>query len=78
MRGLLTQSHEQLKINLMVKSNEGFHIDKLDLYSAKQRQVFINQASVELALKEGVIKKRLRKSITKTGRATKPATAGRE
>jgi DNA primase len=36
---------DQLKINLMVKRDEAMHLDKLDLYSSKQRQVFINQAS---------------------------------
>ena len=33
-----------LKINLMLTLDEGFHNDKLDLYSAKQRTVFMNQA----------------------------------
>lgn len=54
---------EQLKIQLLVKRDEAFHIDKLDLYSSKQRQVFINQASVELGLKDDVIKKDLGKVL---------------
>lgn len=35
------------------------HLDKLDLYSSKQRQVFINQASVELGVQADEIKKDL-------------------
>lgn len=52
-------SPESLKIQLMVNNEQGFHADKLDLYSSKQRQVFINQASAELGLKDEVIKKDL-------------------
>jgi DNA primase catalytic core len=58
-RGNLDQSHEQLKINLMLKTDTGMHIDKLDLYSAKARQVFINQASIECACKDSILKKDL-------------------
>lgn len=50
-------STEQLKIQLYVQRGEGFFIDKLDLYSSKQRQIFINQACVELGLSDEVIKK---------------------
>jgi DNA primase len=47
-RGLANNNHlDQLKINLMVKRDEQFHLDKLDLYSSKQRQVFINQSCVD-------------------------------
>ena len=38
-------------------------MDKLDLYSSKQRQVFINQASVELGLKDDIVKKDLGKVL---------------
>ena len=38
-------------------------MDKLDLYSSKQRQVFINQASVELGVKDEVLKKDLGKVL---------------
>ena len=63
-RGLQNnRSFDQLKINLMVKHDEQFHLDKLDLYSSKQRQVFINQACVELGVKDGVIKKDLGKVL---------------
>jgi len=48
--------HDSLKINLMVTKGEAFHMDKLDLYTSKQRQVFINQASVECGVEPEVIK----------------------
>lgn len=55
--------YDQLKIQLLVKRDELFHMDKLDLYSSKQRQVFINQASVELGVKDEVLKKDLGKVL---------------
>ena len=63
-RGLGDQT-STLKINLMLTLDEGFHNDKLDLYSAKQRTVFMNQASDELAIKTDVIKKDLGKLLLK-------------
>jgi DNA primase catalytic core len=63
-RGLdKNSSADQLKIQLLVKRDETFHMDKLDLYSSKQRQVFINQASVELGLKDDILKKDLGKVL---------------
>jgi len=56
-------SHDALKINLMVKRGEAFHMDKLDLYTSKQRQVFINQASVECGVEPEVIKTDLGKVL---------------
>jgi hypothetical protein len=49
----------------MLRLGEAFHNDKLDLYSAKQRTVFINQASEELAIKTDIIKKDLGKLLLK-------------
>ena len=63
-RGLGEQNNS-LKINLMLTYNDGFHSDKLDLYSAKQRTVFFNQASDELGIKTDVIKKDLGKLLLK-------------
>jgi DNA primase len=59
---------EQLKVNLLVKHAtdagtatpaQGYHVDTVDLYSARQRQVFARQASVELGCSEDAIKKDL-------------------
>ena len=49
-------SLEHLKVNVMVCNDQGFHTDTLDLYSSKQRQSFINQASQELGLSDRVLK----------------------
>lgn len=63
-RGLEQNTNtDQLKIQLMVQRGDAFFIDKLDLYSSKQRQIFINQACVELGLSDEVIKKDLGKLL---------------
>ncbi len=60
---------DSLKITLMVtrqnpaSQSEAFHLDTLDLYSSKQRQVFVNQASVELGVAPEVIKTDLGKVL---------------
>jgi len=56
-------SVDQLKIQLLVRKDDVFHMDRLDLYSSKQRQVFINQSCVELGVKDDVIKKDLGKVL---------------
>lgn len=57
-RGLAkNMSPDQLKVNILCTTSAGFHIDTLDLYSARHRTAFIKQASEELALKEAIIKK---------------------
>ena len=63
-RGLdKSASIEQLKIQLMMQRGEAFFIDKLDLYSSKQRQTFVNQAGVELGVSDDIIKKDLGKLL---------------
>ena len=65
-RGLKKNTvHDVLKISLMACNENGFHTDTLDLYHAKQRQVFINQACVELGVKDETIKKDLGKVLLK-------------
>jgi DNA primase len=67
-RGLPTKpTPEQLKVNLLVKPADaaiqapasGYHVDTVDLYSARQRAVFGKQASVELGTSEEAIKRGL-------------------
>ncbi len=62
-RGLARNlSFEQLRVNVMVGRDgvpDAFHVDTLDLYSAKQRVVFLRQAAPELALKEETLRKDL-------------------
>lgn len=52
-------SYEQLKINLLMQHHRQFHVDTLDLYSARHRAAYIKQASLELGLPEDIIKQDL-------------------
>lgn len=58
-------SYEQLKVNVLVSRGERFHVDTLDLYSARHRGSYIKQAGIELGLKEEVLKKDLGKVLLK-------------
>ena len=59
-RGLEKQlSHERLKVNLMVSRLDAVHVDTFDLYSARHRAAFINQAASELYVDETVLKQEL-------------------
>jgi DNA primase len=49
-------SYDSLKINLLASRGDGFHVDTLDLYVARQRMVFIKQAATEMQVKEDVVK----------------------
>ena len=63
-RGLTKNlSLEQLRVNLLAARGEAFFVDTLDLYSARQRQVFVGQAAGELGVGEDVIKKDLGKVL---------------
>ncbi|MES9856024.1 MAG: hypothetical protein ABW166_05405 [Sedimenticola sp.] len=35
-------------MNVLVRRNEAFHVDALELYNAKQRAAYIKAASIEL------------------------------
>jgi len=60
-RGLSkTATPGSLKVNLLVsREGGGFHVDTLELYSARQRAAFLKQASEELGLEERILKKDL-------------------
>ncbi len=64
-RGLAkNMSYELLRINLLVsgkntRSENVFHVDTFDLYSARQRTVFLKQAAEELGVKDDVIRRDL-------------------
>ncbi len=55
----------QLKINILVTHEDGMYVDTVDLYAAKARQTFIKQSSLELCLKEEIIKKDIAKIFLK-------------
>jgi DNA primase len=53
-------SYGELKVNLLVsRQDAGFHIDTLDLYSAKARALFIKQAALDIGATEDTVKKQL-------------------
>ncbi|MCC7071160.1 MAG: toprim domain-containing protein [Deltaproteobacteria bacterium] len=52
-------SHEVLRINLMVQRDESFYVDTLDLYAARQRTAFLQQAARELGLDVEVLRRDL-------------------
>ncbi len=65
-RGLAKNlAYDVLKVNLLVASGERFHVDTLNLYSARQRAIFSSQAAAELEVKEEVIRKDLGKVLLK-------------
>ena len=78
MRGLAKNlSYELLKVNLLASRGDGFHVDTLDLYAARQRAVFIKQAAIEMGVKEEVIRHDLGRVLLKleetAGRADQKA-----
>ena len=69
-RGLAKNlSHELLKVNVLVAGEDAFHVDTLDLYSARQRAAFTKQASEELSVKEEVLRRDLGRVLLKLERA---------
>jgi DNA primase len=49
-------SFDALKVNVLVTQGEGFHVDTLDLYQARQRAAYVKNAAAELGAREDVIK----------------------
>jgi hypothetical protein len=70
-RGLAKNlSSELLKVNLLVtgrnaRGEAGFHVDTLDLYTARQRGLFAKHAAEELGIKEEVFRRDLREVLFK-------------
>jgi DNA primase len=70
-RGLAkNMSYELLRVNVLVsgttpRGEQAFHVDTLDLYSARQRGVFTKQAAEELGAKEEVIRRDLGRVLLK-------------
>ncbi len=67
MRGLeKNTSAELMKVNVMVsREGVGFHVDALDLYSARQRAAYTTMASAEVGVEERVLKKDLGELLLK-------------
>jgi DNA primase len=65
-RGLKkNSSYEVMKINLLVTSPAGLHVDTLDLYAAKARQQYAKQAAAELQVEESAIARDLGRVLLK-------------
>jgi hypothetical protein len=65
-RGLARNtSAESLKINLMVRRGEAFHVDGLDLLSAKARGSFAAEAALEISLPLEAVKRDLGQVLLK-------------
>lgn len=47
---------ETLKVNVLAAAGDLFHVDTLDLYSAKARAAYVSQAAAELRVGEDVVK----------------------
>ena len=82
MRGLAKNlSYDLLKVNLLASRGDGFHVDTLDLYSARQRTAFVKQAAIEMGVKEDVVRTRPGPRAAEAGRAARradPQGAGAE
>jgi len=63
-------SYELMKVNVLVsgrtpRGESAFHVDTLDLYSARQRGVFTKQAAEELGIKEETVRRDLGQVLLK-------------
>ncbi|TSJ84654.1 CHC2 zinc finger domain-containing protein [Chitinimonas sp. BJB300] len=54
-----------LKVNLMVSEGDDFHVDTLDLYAARARSQFLQQAAVELRASAETLKAELGRVLLK-------------
>ncbi|MGQ5525722.1 hypothetical protein ACUHMQ_21095, partial [Chitinimonas sp. PSY-7] len=54
-----------LKVNLMVSGGDEYHVDTLDLYAARARSQFLQQAAVELRASAETLKAELGRVLLK-------------
>ncbi len=65
-RGLAKNlSFDALKVNVMASRDDGFHVDTIEMYAARQRALFIKQAAEEMNIKEDVVKRDFGKLLLK-------------
>ena len=66
-RGLArnASSVDTMKVNVLARREERFHVDTFDLYAARARAVFIKEAAHELGFEAEVIKRDLGKVLLK-------------
>jgi hypothetical protein len=59
-------THEAMKVNLFVsREGFGFHVDTIDLYSARQRIHYVSMAAVELGVEERIVKREIGEILLK-------------
>jgi len=56
---------EQMRVNLLCTRGAGFHVDTLDMYSAKARAAYLKQAATEIGVPEEVVKRDLGRVLLK-------------
>ena len=56
---------DQMRVNVQVRNENGYHVDTLDVYSAKQRAAFIRQAAAELGSQDDTVKRDLGRVLLK-------------
>ena len=65
-RGLeKNHSYDTLKVNLLCRLDQQFHVDTFDLYQSRPRATFIKVASIELGIEEQIIKRDLGQILLK-------------
>ncbi len=65
-RGLAKNlAYDVLKVNVLASQGERFHVDTLDLYSAKARGSYLAQAAIELQLSDEILKTDLGRVLLK-------------
>jgi DNA primase len=56
---------EQMRVNAQVRRGDAYHVDTLDVYSAKARGLFLKAAAVELGSQEDTLKRDLGRVLLK-------------
>jgi len=65
-RGLAKNlSFDQIRVNVLASRGDGFHVDTIELYAARQRALFIKQTAEEMNVKEEVVKRDLGRLLLK-------------
>ena len=73
-RGLFKNlTYDHLKVNLRASIKDRFFLDQLDLYNARHRDTFVQNAAVELEQKPEVVKKDLGKMLVELERLQEEA-----
>ncbi|MBK5091800.1 DNA primase, partial [Burkholderia sp. R-69927] len=56
---------EQMRVNAQVRRGDSYHVDTLDVYSAKARAVYLKTAAIELGNQEDTLKRDLGRVLLK-------------